>query len=374
MSSIEVHQFLPSFAGRDAIGAHTLEVRNVLRGLGVESEIYAGESRDVVRGSCRPHETFSPRRGAGATLLVYQAATGSPVGDFVLGRPERKLVNYHNITPGHFFRPWLPHVAVEVEQGRRQLADLAPVCELGIAVSAYNEAELVAAGYARTEVAPIIVDPAVFDRTVDPSVLARLEAAKGAGGSDWLFVGRIAPNKAQHDLVAAFAIYREVYDPRARLHLVGGFTPGYVDAVVSVVEHLGLRDAVDLAGSVPDGALAAYYRAADVFVCASDHEGFCVPLLEAMHHRLPIVAFAAAAVPETLGAAGLVVTDKAPASLAAAVHRVCVDDALRRALVAAGEARLDDFAPERTRAAYRSIFERVLAEVEGSVAAGAPGT
>lgn len=360
---IEIHQFLPSFAPRDAIGAHTIEVQKVLCSLGIPSEIYAGEARDVPRGSVHSHQSFRPRGRPEETFILYQSSTGSPVGDYVLARPERKLINYHNVTPAAFFGPWLPHVAVEVEQGRRQLASFAPVCELGIAVSSYNERELLEAGFPRTVVAPVIVDFTVFDSQVDSPTLERLNKAKRSGGADWLFVGRVAPNKAQHDLVTAFALYRSVYDPHARLHLVGGHTQGYAQAVMALVEDLDLADAVNLADSVSPGALSAYYRCADVFVCASDHEGFGVPLLEAMHHRVPIVAYAAAAVPEMLaGGAGLVLDEKQPAVLAAAVHRVCTDETLRSQLVKSGEARLSDYSLERARGAYVDIFERLAAE------------
>ena len=166
----------------------------------------------------------------------------------------------------------------------------------------------------------------------------------------WLFVGRLAPNKCQHDLIKALAAYRRLYDPQARLHLVGGSSSNaYRTALEAFVDHLDLGEAVFLHGGVSPGALVAHYRAADVFVCLSEHEGFCVPLLEAVHHRLPVVALAEAAVPETVEGAGVLLPAKEPARVAAAVHRVLGDPDLRAALVVAGTARLADFALERTR-------------------------
>src|SRR5207248_3376126 len=162
--------------------------------------------------------------------------------------------------------------------------------------------------------------------------------------------GRLAPNKAQHDLIKALAAYRRLYDPRARLHLVGtSSSESYRTALVAYADALDLVDAVEFTGSVSDGELAAHYRAADVFVCVSEHEGFCVPLLEAMHHRLPIVAYAAAAVPETLGDGGLLLNSKDPYTVAAAVQRVVSDADLRAQLVAAGTRRLHDFDLDRSR-------------------------
>jgi glycosyltransferase involved in cell wall biosynthesis len=252
-------------------------------------------------------------------------------------------------------------VAAELALGHRQTGALAPLSTLGIADSTYNERELAEAGFTATSVAPVLVDLEEFDRDVDERERARLEAAKAAGGVDLLFVGRLAPNKAQHDLIKALAVYRRAYDPAARLHLVGGSSSAvYAAALESYAAALGLEEAVELTGSVSPGVLAAHYRAADAFVCLSEHEGFCVPLLEAMHHRVPIVAFAAAAVPETLGGAGLLLPSKSPSTVASAVHRVLDDALLRRALVTAGTQRLEDFRLDRARARFASLIEGLM--------------
>jgi glycosyltransferase involved in cell wall biosynthesis len=152
-------------------------------------------------------------------------------------------------------------------------------------------------------------------------------------------VGRLAPNKCQHDLVAAFAAYRAAYDPGARLTLIGSeAAPAYSDALYGLIDDLDLHGSVTIAGSVTDGELSAYYDDADVFVCLSRHEGFCVPLLEAMRHDLPVVALAAAAVPDTVGDAAVLVDDSSPTLVAATVHQLLGDDAFRGQLVTAGRA------------------------------------
>jgi glycosyltransferase involved in cell wall biosynthesis len=356
-----IHQLVPSFSARDAIGSHTLQVQRVLHGLGIESGIYVGDAQRDVRRAVRPYRELPAPRPGDPTWLLYQCSTGSPLADWLLSRPEPKLSNYHNITPAPFFEPWEPHVGAELTEARRQLQALSSAVTLGIADSAYNEAELLASGYRATTVVPILLDTDTFDHDVDVPTLQRLQAEKAGGGADWLFVGRVSPHKAQHDLVKAFAAHREVFDPHARLHIVGGpSSHAYWTALQRFIAALGLTDAVDLAGSVPPGELAARYRVADVFVCLSDHEGFCVPLLEAMHHEVPIVAFGAAAVPETLGTAGLLLDDKSPLVVAAAVDRVLGDERLRGALVAAGRARLDDFALARTRARLADVVTELV--------------
>lgn len=356
-----VHQFIPTLAARSAVGNHTLAVRSLLHDLGFASEVYVGEATSEVAAMSRPFRSYAgDARGDGSDVLLYQASTGSAMAEFLIQRPERRVVNYHNMTPVSLFGPWEPQVGAELALGRQQLADLAPAAALGIAVSAYNRAELDALGYARTEVVPLLVDLAAFDADVDRVTLERLRTDSGAG-SAWLFVGRIAPNKAQHDLVKAFSVYRRVYDPAARLRLVGGSSShAYLSALARFRSELGLDDVVELVGEVSDAELAAHYRAADVFVCASDHEGFCIPLLEAMHHELPIVAYASSAVPETVADAGIVLASKSPALVAAAVQRAVSDEALRIHLAAAGRRRLADFTLTRTRERFTAALSSLV--------------
>jgi glycosyltransferase involved in cell wall biosynthesis len=348
-----VHQFVPSFYAHDAVGAHARQLRQLLRELGLHSEIYTLEG-DAGEDGVLPVARFSRRGRTADTTLVYQLATGSALAPWFRERSEPKVVNYHNVTPPQFFDAWSLDAAAAVATGRRQLRALAATATVGLTVSAFNQAELVEAGYRATAVAPVLVELGAV--APDPVAADRLASARQ--GLEVLFVGRIAPNKAQHDLVKALAAYRRIYDPNARLHLVGGVAvPRYQTALAGFVEDLGLEGAVTLTGPVSPGVLAAHYRNADVFVCLSEHEGFCVPLLEAMSYGLPVIAFAAAAVPETLGGAGLLLTDKSPATVAAAIHTVRADPNLRAEMVAEGSARVEAFSPTRTRARYVELFE-----------------
>lgn len=328
-----VHQFLPTFE-RGAVGAHSVLARQLLRDSGHRSEIYAAEVRgDAVNDGPRPLDEY---RG-GADILVYQMAIGSVTADFVLERSEPLVVNYHNMTPLRYFMGWEQVAAHGVAWGMSQLRALGPRASLGLAVSQYNEVDLIEAGFARTAVVPFLLDLHTLDVHPDTSIVR-------SGETTWLFVGRLAPNKAQHDLVKAFAAYRRFHDVNSRLVLVGGGTDGaYAKTLTRFVHALGLDDAVTITGPVSPAALAAWYRAADVFVVVSEHEGFCVPLLEAMHHGVPVVAHAAAAIPETLGDAGLPLDTKDPCTVAAAVDRVMQNDTLRRQLVDAGAARAPAF-------------------------------
>ncbi|MGH9072008.1 MAG: glycosyltransferase family 4 protein [Acidimicrobiales bacterium] len=347
-----VHQITPAFLERDAVGAHVVEVQRTLRALGLESEIYVENLHPATAGASHLLSELPTPRHDGGTVLIYQFATGSDAGEVAYDRPEPLVVNYHNLTPPEHYQRWNRGVVVGLNWARVQLKRLGERAALGIGVSEYNTAELVQAGFASTAVAPILFNPASFEGDPDPATLERLQAAKANGGSDWLFVGRLTPNKAQQDLVKALAAYREVYDPKARLHLVGRADPAaFGTAMHRFVAEAGLTDAVEIADEgVPADVLRAHFAAADVFTCASEHEGFCVPLVEAMHHQVPIVAYAAAAVPETLSGGGLALVDKAPLTMATAVHRVLSDPDLHAQLAAGAAVRLEELSLERSRA------------------------
>ncbi len=353
-----IHQFLPTLDPGDAVGNHTLEAQRLLRGLGLESEVYTQTVHHSMVGRAQSFQKFT---GGPDVAVLYHLAVGSVLADLLLSRPEPLVVDYHNITPAKFFDEWDPPILHAVEWGRAQMIALSTRCRLGIADSEFNRAELAANGYRPTAVAPILLDLESFDREVDEAELASLQRAKDDGGADWLFVGRVTPNKCQHDVVKAFAAHRRFHDPRARLHIVGGVaSEPYAAALRAFVRKLGLNECVSMTGPVSPGALAAHYRAADVYVCLSEHEGFCVPLLECMHFGVPIVAFGVTAVPETLADAGVCLPDKSPALVAAAVDRVFTDTALRSQLLAAGTRRLQDFTLERTRARFLEAMAPVL--------------
>ncbi len=361
-----IDQVIPTLASRDAIGGHTVQLRDLLRSRGYRSDIYFGNASPDRLEFGYPVSRLSDHSANGRVLL-YQLSIGSGVADIFRQRPERKFVNYHNITPADLLEAWMPEVGEEVRWGRAQLRDLAPVTEFAIADSRFNEGELRSAGYRSTKTVPLLVDLDSFSGAADPALEARLADQKSRGGADLLFVGKVSPHKGQDDLIKALATYRQLYDPDARLHVVGGsISEEYSVALDRFIEELGLTDGVEMAGVVTHEQLIAYYAAADVFCCLSNHEGFCVPLLESMYHRLPIVAYANTAVPETVEGAGLVLPDKGPARVAAAIDRVIQDEHLRRVLADAAAERVESFALPRVKEGFAAALEAACAaEVVG---------
>jgi L-malate glycosyltransferase len=357
-----VHQFVPALLPRDATGDHTLALRDTFRAAGWKSDIYVEAAHDELQHEAAYFEEYPSRAQAG-DILLYQLGTSSPVAGFLLGRTEPLVLDYHNVTPESFYAGWEDHTTAKVALAREQVAALAPRAILGIADSAFNARELAALGCAATEVVPILIDLQTDGGSADPRELERL-AARHGDATVLLFVGRISPNKSHERLIEALWVYRQLYDPDARLHLVGpAVTPDYADAVFAYADELGLADAVCHGEHLSAGELAAWYEDADVFVCLSQHEGFCIPLLEAMRAGTPIVALDAGAVGETLADAGILLRTARPGTVAAAVDRVRRDPDLTRNLVASGRRRLDDFSPDLTRQRFVTVLGEVADQV-----------
>jgi glycosyltransferase involved in cell wall biosynthesis len=328
--------------------------------MGFASEIYAQILGPGVEGRVRPVSQLGEHAGPDRWLL-YQCSIGSPVATAFAADPGGKLLDYHNITPAELVERWIPPLGEESRLGRRQLAELAALVPFAIADSEFNAAELRSFGFRRADVVSVLIEAANLSVAPDEATVSRLRARKSDGGSDWLFVGQVAPHKAQHELVAALACYKKAYEDPARLHLVGRAMGGaYLSALHRFARALSLADAVDLPGSVPATELAAYYESADVFVCLSYHEGFNVPIVEAMARGLPVVAFDTAAVPGTIGDAGLLLSRRDPAYVAAAIHELLDDRSARATLTEFGRERSKHFSLDEARAAFRRAINAAV--------------
>jgi len=326
---VKVHQLLAALSYGDAIGNEALAIQRQLRAAGHESDVFAELVHPRVAHLARPlweyREVSSPE-----TVCIYHFSIGSAAGRLIHGAPDRLVVVYHNITPARFFLGFHPHLAGLCHHGRRELEAFAPRTELGLGDSEFNRAELEAAGFSRTAVLPIVLDLSLYERPPSPVVRRRYDD----GRVNVLFVGRVIPNKRFEDLIRSFAVFQKWLNPRSRLLLVGdtcGFER-YLDRLRELVRELRL-DEVVFTGQVDDDELYAYYRLADVFLCLSEHEGFGVPLQEAMHFHLPVIAYDAGAVRETLRGGGLLLRDKSPDLVAELLDRVTHGGPLRRAVL-----------------------------------------
>ena len=345
-----VHQFHPVLAPGDAMSNHVFALRDRLRGWGYGAEAYAIEAKPGVERETLPYRRLF-RSVKPDDLLLLHYSIGNEVFAQLAKIPARRVLIYHNVTPPEFFAGINPHAAAFARLGRRQLGDLAPHVELAIGVSEFNRLELVAAGFTNTATVPILIDWDALDVEPDAGVVA----AWSPPPTTLLFVGRISPNKRQDELIRLLAYYRRCIDPGARLLLVGGYRdqPQYLQRCRALVSALELDRAVTFTGPVSQTQLAGYFKAASVYLSLSEHEGFGVPLLEAMHQGVPVVALDTSAVGETVGSGGILLPKKDLAIAAETCALVTERPQLRKALVAAGHARAADFAAdlvaERTR-------------------------
>jgi glycosyltransferase involved in cell wall biosynthesis len=356
---VRVQHFVPTWEP-GAVGTHVLEAHAALRAAGIDGEVYAGVVRGGMPLPARAVAEYA-RDAQPDDVLLYQHAIGSTVADYVVERSETLVVDYHNVTPHEFFDAWDRPLADALDWGRRQLRPLARRSRLGLADSHYNEAELQTIGFAATVVVPVLAD--VRRTRVAPDPRRQDELRRTKRGADLLFVGRLAPNKAQHELVKLLALHRRAFDGGSRLWLVGGTaSPRYREALRRFVAATDLDGVAVVTGPVTEAELRAYYDVADVFVSLSRHEGFGVPLLEAMAHDVPVVARATTAVPETVGDAGVLVAADAPLiDVAAALHQVTSDARLRTELLTRGHDRVDHFSIERARTLLVDALSAVAA-------------
>jgi glycosyltransferase involved in cell wall biosynthesis len=327
-----IHQFVPMLHEADAVGRHTVRLRDLLVARGIESRIYVELVDPETEAQTRRFPDYAQDATRG-DVLVYQYATASGIAPWLAQRRETLVVNSHNVTPPEYYAAWDNPLARHQLQAQIQLRELAPRAALGLAVSAFNEVELREAGFARTAVVP---PAAMLPAGVAPGGDGRADG-RAQGGARWLMVGRTAPNKGIELALAALLVARAHHDPGATLEVVGRpVVASYTEALRRYVDELGLRGAVLFRGAVTDAGLSASMARADVLLVASRHEGFGLPALEAMTAGLPVVANRVGALPEVVGDGGILVDARDPYETADAVARLRTDDRHRTALVEAG--------------------------------------
>ena len=341
MRHVEVHQFLTDLFPVDAVSGHTLAMRRALREAGMGGHIWAEAFDPQYRLVARRYNHYGGERGhAGRTrhVLLYQMSTGSNgIVEFLHGSGAPLAAYYHNITPPEFFYPFDAEAAERMRRGRQQLCRLAPRIRLAFAASRFSAEELRTVGIRDVRLLPPFAAP---DQGVpDEGYLRRL--LDGKRGIDLLFVGRVSPHKGHQQLLRVLALLAAGAESEVRLFIVGRPGPHtYLGLLHRMVTRLGLDRRVIFTGTVSQSQLAAHYRAADLFLCLSEHEGFCLPLLEAMRHGIPVVAHEAGAVGELVSDAGLLLRSRDPLVVAETVMRVTADPVLRRRLVECQQVRV----------------------------------
>jgi glycosyltransferase involved in cell wall biosynthesis len=351
-----VNQWVPAAHQGDAIGDSARRVRALLRELGHDSEIYALTIDDELQGDVRPFSHEDARRG---DITIFHYALPSPMTEAFARLPRGRVLQYHNVTPAHFFAPYDPGVFRLAAIGRQELEQLAGATDAALGDSEFNRQELVDLGFSNTAVFPIAVD---FDRIRRAPRRPVVEALLSDGLVNFLYVGRIVPNKKIEDYVRLAEHYKRYVDIDYRFVFVGKTDglPRYYDMVHALIAEYRIPpDRFIFTGPVPIEDLAAYYRTAHVYVSLSEHEGFCVPLLEAMAADVPVLAYSATAVPDTLGEAGVQFFPKDLEYAAELLGELSYNDTLRSRIIDGQRRRLEDFGEARV----RRNLDRVLAMV-----------
>ena len=337
---MRVHQWVPAAHKGDAIGDSARRVRDFLRALGHDSELFALSIDDDLRHDVRPFSDSAAKLG---DVTIFHYALPSPMSAAFAALPHGRVLQYHNVTPAHFFAPYAPALFRLASIARAELASLVSATDLALGDSDYNRQELDELGFARTGVMPIAVDTDRLTRAPRQPVL---EEILDDGLVNFLFVGRIAPNKRIEDHIRLAEQYKRYVDAYYRFIFVGRYdvVPQYYAAIRALLaEYQMLKDRFIFTGPVPDAELAAYYRASSVYISLSEHEGFCVPLVEAMAMDVPVLAYSAAAVPDTLGGAGVQFAPKDLEYAAELLGMLAFEESPREEVLAGQRRRLQDF-------------------------------
>jgi len=348
-----VNQWVPAAHQGDAIGDSARRVRALLRELGHQSDLYAMTIDDDLRGDVIPWTDAGATRG---DLTIFHFALVSPMTAAFARLASGRVLQYHNVTPAHFFAGYDDAIFRLAMLGRDDLKSLVGHTDLAFGDSEYNRQELESLGFTNTGVFPIAVDTGRITGAPRRPALETVLAEEG--WRNFLFVGRIVPNKKIEDHIKLAEHYKRYVDEQYRFIFVGktDATPRYFAAIQELIERFRMpAGRFIFTGPVPDDDLATYYRMASAYISLSEHEGFCVPLLEAMAADVPVMAYAAAAVPDTLGGAGVQFAPKDLEHAAELLGELAYNDTLRAQVIAGQRRRLADFGDER----IRSELERL---------------
>ena len=355
---MKIIQLLPTLAFGDAVGNDTMALMQVIRDMGYETGIYAESIDDRVKDKAvRPAYKIPYMKPE--DILIYHMSIGSQLTYTIPDYNCRKIMIYHNVTPPELLEDYNAFTANACREGLEQVRYLSDKFDYCLADSEYNKQELIRMGYTcPIDVLPILIPFEDYKKTPSRRVLRRYKDDK----VNILFTGRIAPNKKQEDVIKSFYYYKKYIDPDSRLFLVGSYygMENYYHSLKAFVERLDLKD-VYFTGQIRFDEVLAYYHLADVFLCMSEHEGFCVPLAEAMDFKIPIIAYDSSAIGGTLGGSGILLKERDHKAAAEMIHRVVTDQALRETVLYNQDIRRQDFEHD----VIKKQFEKYIRDFSG---------
>lgn len=338
---MKIVQILPSMAFGDAIGNNVTALNKKISQMGYETAVYA-ERIDARLPSGMVHYVAEMPKLDESDVIIYHLSTGTKLNYEIENYIGRIVIIYHNITPPHYYKEYDKEAFTSCRDGLQGMAYLADKAEYCLAVSEFNREDLIRAGYkCKIDILPILIS--FDDYTMQPNQKI-IKKYSNDGYKNILFVGRIAPHKKQEDIIRMFYHYSTKCNAKSRLFIVGAYggMSRYYQRLDEYVRQLGLEN-VYITGQVKFDEMLAYYKIADAFVCMSEHEGFCVPLVEAMYFGIPILAYDSSAIADTLGGSGFLTNTKSALTNALILDRILTDNQLSKSLIENGKERLGDF-------------------------------
>ncbi len=355
---MKIYQILPELRYGDAVGNDAMAICDVISGMGYKTGIYAINVDKRLSSPMYQKISKLPKL-SNDDILILNHCSGTELCYKFPKFGGRKMMIYHNITPPEFFAPYNKDSYRAVKAGYKQTEFLKDKVEYVMAISKYNAENLREMGYTcPMGIRPILVAFDDYRKEPDENVI---KTYSDDGYTNIVFVGRIAPNKKQEDVIKTFAYYKKNINPKSRLIFVGGDggMEKYGKRLRKYVDALMLEDVI-FTGHIKFSEILAYYKIADVFLCMSEHEGFCVPLVEAMFFDVPIIAYNSSAIPDTLGGSGVLIDEKDPVLVSMLIDRIVNDEVLRSSIIEKQRERLKDFS-------YESIKERFEAVMNGFI-------
>jgi glycosyltransferase involved in cell wall biosynthesis len=350
-----INQWVPAAHRGDAVGDAVRKQREALRGMGHRSDVFSVTIDDDMRGEVK---SLTDADATGGDVTIYHFAMASPMTEAFAALPGKRVLQYHNITPARFFALYSPDLFGLATRSRLELASLADRVDVAVGDSRYNCAELDALGFRETGVIPLALD---LGRIMHAPRTPTIERLLDDECTNFVFVGRIVPNKRIEDIIRLAEHYKRYVDAYYRFIFVGRYdgVPRYYYMLRALLAELGWRqDRFMFTGPVPDAELAAYYRAASVYISMSEHEGFGAPLIEAMAADVPVLAYSCTAVPETLGGAGVEFAPKQFELAAELLYELAYDDDVRRSVIAGQRRRVTHFLGSRVEDDLRQLVGR----------------
>ena len=358
LDKITIHQITATVSFGDAISNEILAIKKMLDNMGIHNEIYAENIDPRVKKYVKKYTSY---KGNKDDIIINHFGIGSSVNDYVIGLKNKvKIIRYHNITPHNFFHTYNSVTAKLCELGREQLKKSRDTYKYSLAVSEYNKQELLDIGYKNISIMPIIIAIKDYEKKPNDEIVNKFND----NNRNIIFVGRVSPNKKQEDVIKSFYYYKKYFNSKSRLFIVGSYDGMelYYKQLIRLIQALELED-VFFTGHTSFESILAYYSIADLFLCMSEHEGFCVPLVESMFFKVPVLAYNSSAIPDTLSGSSVLINEKNYEYIAGMMNYILEEKDFRDKIINKQSKRLEELRPETVELEFEKYIKKIIGDI-----------